>query len=112
MFRFLAIISLVTSMCTATTSGQDGESSSAMRGPINRDTVAAGKALYNASCSVCHGLSGQGGRGPRLAEAPRIREMADRKILDVIRHGVPGTEMMGFPMPEPQLKQLVAFIRS
>jgi putative heme-binding domain-containing protein len=38
--------------------------------------------------------------------------MADRKILDVIRHGVPGTEMMGFPIPEPQLKQLVAFIRS
>jgi cytochrome c oxidase cbb3-type subunit 3 len=30
----------------------------------------------------------------------------------VIRNGVPGTEMMGFPMTEPQLQELVAFIRS
>src|SRR5438552_2826701 len=100
MFRTVTIIPLFLCMSAATLCGQNAESSLSSRPPKNRDAVAAGKVLYNGACSVCHGLTGQGGRGPRLAESPLIREMADGKILDVIRTGVPGTEMMGFPMVE------------
>lgn len=31
------------------------------------DPVAAGRSLYRAACSACHGIAGQGGTGPALA---------------------------------------------
>ena len=78
----------------------------------SREAVQAGRVRYQRNCGACHGVSGQGGRGPKLANAPRLRDMTDEKIFEVIRDGVAGTEMMAFPLPDPQIWEVVAFIRS
>ena len=51
----------------------------------SREAVQAGRVRYQRNCGACHGVSGQGGRGPKLANAPRLRDMTDEKIFEVIR---------------------------
>src|SRR5438132_8890331 len=65
------------------------------KNPFGKDKAAieAGREQYNASCALCHGVTGKGGRGPQLAGAKRVREMPDKKIFDVIDEGIKGTEM-------------------
>ena len=74
--------------------------------------VHRGAVIFEANCGVCHGILGKGGRGPRVANVARVRDMSDQKMFEVIRDGVRGTEMMAFPFPDRQIGELVAFIRS
>ena len=94
--------------------GQDKQEGQSKKSPLAGDHAAAeaGKASFAANCGACHGLLGKGGRGPRVAEVARVRDMSDQKMFEVIRHGVSGTEMMAFPLPDRQIWELVAFIRS
>jgi putative heme-binding domain-containing protein len=42
----------------------------------------------------------------------RVNGLDDAQLLQSIQKGVPGTDMPPSPLPEPQLKQVVAFVRS
>lgn len=77
-----------------------------------KDAIQSGKLLFESVCSACHGVKGQGGRGSKLADSEYIRQMRAKEIFNVIRTGVPGTEMIAFPLPKTQLGDLVAFVRS
>jgi cytochrome c oxidase cbb3-type subunit III len=80
---------------------------------IDPVSIEAGKKLFAGSCSVCHGLDGRGGaRGPDLTQGLVVNRGTDDEVAQVIRKGVPGSSMPAFDLPEAQVQQLVAFIRS
>src|SRR2546429_6335188 len=73
---------------------QEKEESKEVKNPLGKDKAAstAGREIYGSTCAACHGTTGQGGRGPRLADAVRgVRDMPDKKVFDVIKEGIKGT---------------------
>jgi cytochrome c oxidase cbb3-type subunit III len=84
-------------------------------GPESLDpaSIEAGNKLFAGSCSVCHGIDGRGSaRGPDLTQGMVVNRGTDDEVSQLIRKGVPGSSMAGFDLPEAQVRQLVAFIRS
>src|SRR5579859_642643 len=80
------------------------------------NSVAQGAALYAQYCFQCHGISGQGGSGPKLNGNPAVNSLTDTDLLRIIDAGVPnasnpGTLMMpawsnqyGGPLSDPQIQ--------
>ncbi len=75
------------------------------------DAALAGRKLFATSCSGCHGVNGEGGRGPNIAEGRRIRRLPDRALFNSIRSGLPGTDMPPTNLPDDEIWRLVAFVR-
>ena len=73
--------------------------------------IAAGAKFFAAACSACHGLHGEGGRGPKLSEARLVRG-TNRGMFDVIQNGAKGTDMPPFPLPDEKIWEVVAYVRS
>lgn len=74
--------------------------------------VEQGARTYGAECSYCHGPKGEGAIGPVLA-SPRLRRApTDQALFQVIRDGVPGTQMPPSTLPTAQIWQLVAYVRT
>lgn len=71
-----------------------------------------GRRLFQEACSACHGQNGGGGHGPSLVDGRRVRGLDDKQLHDAIRNGVKGTDMPPSTLPEPQVEQIVAFVRS
>jgi cytochrome c oxidase cbb3-type subunit III len=74
--------------------------------------IEQGKKLYGGRCAGCHGPSGDGGKGANLAVAMLPRGGTDRELYKVIRYGLPETEMPGSLMPEREIWQVAAFVRT
>jgi putative heme-binding domain-containing protein len=78
-----------------------------------QDDLARGKKLYEGFCSLCHGQTGTGGKGPNLARPVLPRAANDEQLVEVIRQGIRGTEMPGFwQLTEREAKQLGAYVKS
>jgi putative heme-binding domain-containing protein len=75
--------------------------------------LARGKQLYENQCSVCHGQTGTGGKGARLAQ-PTLRHAPDDNALaEVIKNGIPGTEMPeAWQMTDREIWQVAGYVRS
>ncbi len=73
--------------------------------------VAIGAELFEARCAGCHGPDGKSVRGHDLTTL-RASGWSDVRMFDVIRRGVPGTEMPASPAPDGEVHALVAHIRS
>src|SRR5260370_6989567 len=65
------------------------------------DAILAGKKLFAASCSGCHGANGEGGRGPSLIEGRMTRRSSDRVLFTSIRKGIPAPTMPPPTLPPP-----------
>jgi putative heme-binding domain-containing protein len=93
---------------------QEKDKSQEISNPLGKDNaaIAAGRERYEAACGSCHGTTGKGGRGPRLAGVMRLKNMTDKKMFETIRQGVQGTPMPPFSLPETQIWQLVSFVRN
>ena len=74
--------------------------------------IAAGRALFATSCAACHGPSGEGGRGPNLHNRGAWHPLDEEGMFVTIRDGIPGADMPHTKLPEDQLWQIVAFVRS
>jgi putative heme-binding domain-containing protein len=76
--------------------------------------IAGGGAAFRPYCTPCHGIKGEGGRGPDLTRGVYSAGDKDSDLYNVIANGVPGTEMMGFAadFKEEDIWRIVAFIRS
>lgn len=74
----------------------------------------AAAARYKLYCAGCHGLKGLGGRGPDLASGRWTHGSTDDDIARIISKGVPGGGMPPFAeqFDDPEIRQLVAFLRS
>lgn len=74
--------------------------------------VAQGEKTFRSHCSPCHGLKGEGGRGPNLAAGVFYHGATDADLLRTISNGVDGTEMPGLFYSPDRVWQVIAFIRS
>ena len=71
-----------------------------------------GEALYRIHCSPCHGVSGEGGKGPALALARLQRAPDDVALSSIITAGIPGSAMPGTRMTSEENRQLTAHVRA
>ncbi len=79
----------------------------------NRDSIRGGMALYRVRCADCHGLDATGYRGPDLI-AVLAGGIADERLFDTVRKGVPGTEMPPAPIDvgDEDILQIIAYLRN
>ena len=79
----------------------------------NTADAAAGKRAYSANCAGCHGLDGRGGeRAPDIVTRPRVRQLSNAAILQIVQKGVPNTSMPSFRFLDAKTRNsLVAHIR-
>ena len=77
----------------------------------NAASIRSGMALYRVRCGDCHGLDAKGYRGPDLT-ALLAGEMTDERLFQVIRKGVPGTDMPPSTAPDDDLLLTVAYLRN
>jgi cytochrome c oxidase cbb3-type subunit III len=76
------------------------------------EDVAAGAKSFHSHCAPCHGLKGEGGRGPNLASGRFYHGASDAELLANISDGIPGTEMPSLFYMEDRIWQIIAYIRS
>lgn len=88
------------------------------------NNVAQGAALYAKYCFQCHGISGQGGSGPKLNGNDAVNKLSDTDLLRIIDAGIPNandpstlmmpawSDQYGGPLSDAQIQYLFALIRS
>src|SRR2546423_1819620 len=85
-------------------------------GVINPHTtpadVAAGAKIFRSHCAECHGLAGEGGRGPNLASGVFYHGAADADLFANVTDGIKGTAMPGTFFSAGQVWQVVAYVRT
>ncbi len=80
----------------------------------NAVTVQAGQRLFQRyNCAGCHGDHGGGGMGPSLRDSTWIYGASNSRIFSSIAEGrAHGMPAWGTRIPEQQIWELVAYIRS
>jgi putative heme-binding domain-containing protein len=76
----------------------------------DKAAIRTGMTLYRVRCGDCHGLDASGYRGPDL-----IAFMAganDERLFQIIRKGVPGTEMPSSNASDDDLLMIMAYLRN
>ncbi len=73
-----------------------------------------GEALFQETCSGCHGSEGQGGVGKKLKPNEFIQESTNAEIFAFTLVGREGTAMQGYKgiLTEEQLADIIAFLRT
>jgi putative heme-binding domain-containing protein len=76
--------------------------------------VAAGQRIFDAQCAWCHGAGGTGGTGPDLRRTALRHAATDAALVDVVRTGIPGTDMPSFAvaLTERMAWQTAAYVRA
>jgi putative heme-binding domain-containing protein len=77
----------------------------------NQDSIRTGMGFFRTRCADCHGLDASGYRGPDL-KALIAGGATDERLFQVIRKGVPGTEMPSTDAPDDDLLMIIAYLRS
>jgi putative heme-binding domain-containing protein len=77
----------------------------------NKESIRGGMSLYRRLCGECHGLDATGYRGPDLT-AYMAGGATDESLFQMIRKGVPGTEMPMSNRPDHELLQIIAYLRN
>lgn len=80
--------------------------------PTTPGDLAAGERTYRTQCAYCHGPRGEGGRGATLARPRLLRAPNDAAMFDVIKNGIPETEMPRHWLTPPEVWQVVAFVKT
>lgn len=74
--------------------------------------AAAGAKIFRSHCGECHGVRGEGGRGPTLASGVFYHGSTDADLIANISDGIAGTAMPGIFFSPVQVRQIVAYVRS
>lgn len=73
--------------------------------------------LYKMKCQACHGADGKGATpagksmGARDFASPEVAKQTDEQLIEVITKGRNKMPPYGTSLKEPQIKELVAYIR-
>ena len=114
--RTIAFVLLATTLGLATAAAQESTQVRAdSRNPLGRDAAAvkAGDELFHERCAVCHGQQAEGAMASNLQVARSVRRGTELALFELIRSGIPGTEMLPqSDLPEERLWQLVSYLRS
>ena len=73
--------------------------------------IQAGQKLFANGCAVCHGVEGQGGRGPNLRERVFWHPLDEETLYKSIQKGI-GGEMPAANLGEDDTWRVVAYVRS
>jgi putative heme-binding domain-containing protein len=93
----------------AQTRGRDG----GYRLRFDAADAKAGQEVYNRSCTMCHGLNGEAGdRAPALGAQRRYLRVTGDELFDAIKNGIKGTAMPASPLPDGDVRKVVAYIHS
>src|SRR5262245_14276003 len=86
----------------------------ALTAPADQAAVDRGKSLHVEQCGFCHGANARGGSsGPDLTRSALVQEDENGKQLgDFLRVGRPDRGMPRFDLPDPQIKDLAAFLHT
>ena len=80
---------------------------------LSQADISEGATLYQAHCSVCHGVDGSGGKGPNLRRPNYHRAGDDEALLRVIRQGIlEGGMPSGWMLNTLELRQVGGYLRS
>jgi cytochrome c oxidase cbb3-type subunit III len=85
------------------------------RNPLkdNATAVDLGRGEFRIHCSSCHGIHGEGGRGPDLTRGAFTVGDRDADLFAVISKGSPDTEMRPFEgLGEENIWRIAAYLRS
>ncbi|TMD57007.1 MAG: c-type cytochrome, partial [Chloroflexi bacterium] len=86
--------------------------------------VQRGATLYAQYCFQCHGISGQGAKGPKINGNPAVNSLSDMDLMRIISAGIydpadPKTPLMpawsdqyGGPLTQDQITYLFDLVRS
>src|SRR5437899_8423841 len=92
--------------------GREKEKEVPEKNPFDTAADAArGQQYFLGHCAHCHGQQGEGGRGVNLTTGQYRHGGADRELYRTIRRGVPGSEMPGSGLAEPEIWRLVSYVR-
>jgi mono/diheme cytochrome c family protein len=73
--------------------------------------------LFKAKCSACHGPDGKGGTpvgkklGVRDFASPEVQKETDQELIEITTKGKNKMPAFGSSLKDPQVKDLVAYIR-
>ena len=111
-----AVGALAIATALALSAAQDGkESASKGPNPFGRDPAAvqAGDELFHERCAVCHGQNAQGAMAADLVRTRSVRRGSQEDLFELIREGIPGTDMPPQPdMPEDGIWKVISYLRS
>lgn len=79
---------------------------------MGKDAVEAGKAIYQANCTACHGAELEGGIGPSLVDSVWIHGGTPEEVVRIITVGVPEKGMLTWgPILGPEkIGQVAAYV--
>ncbi|MCI0337623.1 MAG: PQQ-dependent dehydrogenase, methanol/ethanol family [Acidobacteria bacterium] len=81
--------------------------------PKAPQAVEAGRRHFEVHCAACHGTDGRGGeRGPDIISSENARRRSASVLGELIRKGIPAAGMPASQLPERELQELIAFVRS
>jgi putative heme-binding domain-containing protein len=101
----------VTTMALVILIGIGGRVGAQEHGVAPADIERGGQAFL-ANCVSCHGPNGDGITGVNLFSGQFRHATADQDLIDIIKHGIPGTPMPPFNFQDAQAGQIVAYLRS
>ncbi|MEZ5381422.1 MAG: cytochrome c [Microthrixaceae bacterium] len=77
-----------------------------------------GETIWEANCSSCHGVDGEGVSAPALNAKQFLQTATDEQIFHLVSVGVPGSAMSAFgqdfagPLTSEQVEAVTAYIRA
>ena len=113
--RSVLMLGLITLCASGLLAAQEREVRSQQhpeKNPYLNDKAAirTGMALYRTRCGECHGLDAGGYRGPDLNAY--MAGATDQALFQVIRKGIPGSEMPPSNAPDHDVLQMIAYLRN
>jgi mono/diheme cytochrome c family protein len=83
------------------------------QGAAAQDPATQGAILFRQECVFCHGVGARGGtRGPDLTTGTWNHGGSDEELTRTIQTGVPGTAMPPNALPDADIKNIVAYLRT
>jgi len=98
MTRWASVLAVLATVAIAHTAAQDRRPASSEPRPTknplegNRQAISNGGAMFRTRCAGCHGPDARGYLGPDLTGI-WAAGYSDDKVFDIVRRGIPGTEM-------------------
>ena len=120
MTRYASVLAILATLAIAHAAAQDRRPASSEPRPAknplegNKLAISNGAAMFRTRCAGCHGPDARGYLGPDLTGF-WLGGGTDDRMFDIVRRGVPGTEM---PPADPQrvldkeIWQVLAYVRT
>jgi putative heme-binding domain-containing protein len=92
-----------------------GQAADTAKNPFTGDAnrIKQGAVLFRQECVFCHGVGGRGGvRGPDLTTGSWSHGGSDAELSRTISDGVPGTAMSGHKLPQDEVWEIIAYLRT